>query len=55
VEHLIAFDQWDSEAIECRQNMLAQLAVFVWDMPGNSGMTEDTRPELMDAEEESLG
>jgi hypothetical protein len=55
VEQLIAFDQWDSETIECRQNMLAQLAVFVWDMPGNSGMTEGTHPELMGAEEERLG
>ena len=45
VEHLITFDQWNSETIDCRQGMLARLAVFVWDMPGKRKMPDDTTPE----------
>jgi hypothetical protein len=50
VEHLITFDQWNSEAIECRQGMLARLAVFVWDMPGKRKMPDDTTPEFINSE-----
>ena len=46
VEHLITFDQWNSEAIECRQGMLARLAVFVWDMPGNEKCRTIPLPNL---------
>jgi hypothetical protein len=34
VASLIDFDHWDSETIEQRQAMLADLAGLVWDMPG---------------------
>lgn len=53
VEHLITFDQWNSEKIECRQGMLARLAVFVWDMPGKRKMPDDTTPEFINSEGES--
>jgi uncharacterized protein with ParB-like and HNH nuclease domain len=44
VEHLISFDRWDSKTIERRQGMLARLAVFVWDMPGERALP-DAVPE----------
>jgi len=44
VEHLISFDRWDSKTIERRQGMLARMAVFVWDMPGERAMP-DAVPE----------
>jgi len=40
VEHLISFSEWNSKAIERRQVMLARLAVFVWDMPGDRIMPD---------------
>ncbi len=40
VEHLISFSEWNSNAIERRQVMLARLAVFVWDMPGERQMPD---------------
>jgi uncharacterized protein with ParB-like and HNH nuclease domain len=40
VEHLISFSEWNSKAIERRQMMLARLAVFVWDMPGERVMPD---------------
>jgi hypothetical protein len=51
VEHLIAFDHWDSKSIERRQGMLARLAVFVWDMPGERAMP-DAVPKSAHSEEE---
>ena len=53
VEHLITFDQWNSDAIDCRQGMLARLAVFVWDMPGKRKMPDDTTPEFINSEGET--
>jgi len=35
VAHLIAFPEWDAKSIERRQTMLARLAVYAWDMPGD--------------------
>lgn len=32
VKGLSTFDIWNSESIECRQQMLAQLATKVWDI-----------------------
>jgi len=52
VEHLITFDQWNSEAIDIRQGMLARLAAFVWDMPGNRKMPDDMTPESANSEGE---
>jgi len=52
VEHLITFDQWNSETIDRRQGMLARLAVFVWDMPGKRKMPDDTTPEFANSEGE---
>ena len=37
VENLISFDKWDSNSIEQRQIMLANLAAEVWDMPIQEG------------------
>lgn len=34
VAHLIAFPEWNAKSIERRQTMLARLAVYTWDMPG---------------------
>jgi hypothetical protein len=52
VEHLITFDQWNSETIDCRQGMLARLAVFVWDMPGKRKMPDDITSEFANSEGE---
>ncbi|MBZ0264209.1 DUF262 domain-containing HNH endonuclease family protein [bacterium] len=41
VEHLIAFTELISKSIERRQRMLARLAVFVWDMPGERMLPDD--------------
>lgn len=46
VEHLIPFAEWNSQAIERRQTMLARLAVFVWDMPGPRLMLDEDGTEL---------
>ena len=45
VEHLISFDEWTSKSIERRQVMLARLAVFVWDMPGERKMPDEQEPD----------
>jgi hypothetical protein len=41
VEHLISFGEWNSNSIERRQKMLARLAVFVWDMPGDRSFPDE--------------
>ena len=53
VEHLISFDQWTSSSIERHQLMLARLAAFVWDMPGDRKMPDEqepNHPEAMDSD-----
>lgn len=55
VEHLISFDEWTSKSIERRQVMLARLAVFVWDMPGDRRMPDEQEPghaKVMDGDED---
>jgi hypothetical protein len=54
VEHLITFDQWNSETIKRRQGMLARLAVFVWDMPEKRKIPDDSTPEFINSEGESF-
>ena len=41
IEGLITFDEWTSESIEQRQEMLANLAKKVWDMPEGNDEEED--------------
>jgi hypothetical protein len=50
VEHLIAFDKWDSLSIECRQDMLARLSVLVWDMPSKREISDDSGSEVANSE-----
>ena len=53
VEHLIAFDKWDSASIERRQLMLTRLAAFVWDMPGERKMPDDATDESVNSKGET--
>jgi hypothetical protein len=41
VEQLIQFDEWNSNSIEKRQDMLTKLAFKVWDMPEPKSNTEE--------------
>ena len=55
VEHLIPFSEWNSKTIERRQLMLARLAVFVWDMPGERKILDEQTPDLIEALETDAG
>lgn len=55
VEHLISFDQWTSSSIERRQLMLARLAAFVWDMPGDRTMPDEQEPNHSEATDSDAG
>lgn len=40
VEGLVTFDEWTSESIDRRQQMLTSLAKRVWDMPREGQSTQ---------------
>lgn len=49
VEHLIAFDSWDSTGIERRQAMLSRLAALVWNMPDSKLDSGDSSGETVNS------
>ena len=49
VKDLKSYDTWDSKSIECRQEMLTQLAKKVWDMPEGKSKVKSQKSSALAA------